>query len=128
MESPNSLYIPRFYAFDKYGLPDKSKMDEGLDINIDFNGSLRKEQIPIIDLYKKACLERGGGLISLKCGGGKTVLALYIISMLKKKTIVVVHKDFLMTQWRDKLHSSYRMLKLVKFNKILLILKIKISF
>ena len=103
MESPNSLYIPRFYAFDKYGLPDKSKMDEGVDINIDFNGSLRKEQIPIIDLYKKACSEKGGGLISLKCGGGKTVLALYIISMLKKKTIVVVHKDFLMTQWRDRI-------------------------
>jgi superfamily II DNA or RNA helicase len=103
MESPNSLYIPRFYAFDKYGLPDKSKMDEGLNIDIDFNGSLRKEQIPIIDLYKQACLEKGGGLISLKCGGGKTVLALYIISMLKKKTIVVVHKDFLMTQWRDRI-------------------------
>ena len=103
MESPNSLYIPRFYAFDKYGKPDKSKMDEGQDIDIDFNGSLRKEQEPIIDLYKKACLEKGGGLISLKCGGGKTVLALYIISMLKKKTIVVVHKDFLMTQWRDRI-------------------------
>ena len=103
MESPNSLYIPRFYAFDKYGQADKSKMDEGLDIDISFNGSLRKEQEPIIDLYKKACLEKGGGLISLKCGGGKTVLALYIISMLKKKTIVVVHKDFLMTQWRDRI-------------------------
>ena len=103
MESPNSLYIPRFYAFDRYGLPDKSKMDDGLDINIKFNGSLRKEQIPIIDLYKQACDEKGGGLISLKCGGGKTVLALYIISMLKKKTIVVVHKDFLMTQWRDRI-------------------------
>ena len=103
MESPNSLYIPRFYAYDIYGKPDKSKMDEGLDIDINFNGSLRKEQLPIIDLYKKACLERGGGLISLKCGGGKTVLALYIISMLKKKTIVVVHKDFLMTQWRDRI-------------------------
>ena len=103
MESPNSLYIPRFYAYDKYGKPDKSKMDEGIDIDINFNGSLRNEQIPIIDLYKQACLEKGGGLISLKCGGGKTVLALYIISMLKKKTIVVVHKDFLMTQWRDRI-------------------------
>ena len=103
MESPNSIYIPRFYAFDNYGQPTKSKMDEGLDIDIEFNGSLRKEQEPIIELYKKACLEKGGGLISLKCGGGKTVLALYIISMLKKKTIVVVHKDFLMTQWRDRI-------------------------
>ena len=82
MESPNSLYIPRFYAFDKYGSPDKSKMDEGQDIDIVFNGTLRKEQEPIIELYKKACDEKGGGLISLKCGGGKTVLALYIISLL----------------------------------------------
>ena len=103
MESPNSIYIPRFYAYDIYGKPDKYKMDEGQDINITFNGSLRKEQEPIIDLYKKACSEKGGGLISLKCGGGKTVLALYIISLLKKKTIVVVHKDFLMTQWRDRI-------------------------
>jgi len=103
MESPNSLYIPRFYAYDIYGSPDKSKMDEGIDIDISFNGTLRKEQEPIIDLYKKACSEKGGGLISLKCGGGKTVLALYIISLLKKKAIVVVHKDFLMTQWRDRI-------------------------
>ena len=103
MESPNSIYIPRFYAYENYGKPTKSKMDEGQDIDIVFNGSLRKEQEPIIELYKKACEEKGGGLISLKCGGGKTVLALYIISILKKKTIVVVHKDFLMTQWRDRI-------------------------
>ena len=53
MESPNSLYIPRFYAFDKYGKPDKSKMDEGLDIDISFNGSLRKEQNPLLIYIKK---------------------------------------------------------------------------
>jgi superfamily II DNA or RNA helicase len=103
MESPNSIYIPRFYAHERFGLPDQNKMDQGDDINITFTGSLRKEQEPIIDLYKTACLEKGGGLISLKCGGGKTVLALYIISLLKKKAIVVVHKDFLMTQWRDRI-------------------------
>tara|TARA_B110000495_G_C23005725_1_gene594128 strand:+ start:506 stop:1960 length:1455 start_codon:yes stop_codon:yes gene_type:complete len=103
MESPNSLYIPRFYAYERFGPPDINKMDEGHSIDIKFAGSLRKEQEPIIDLYKKACSERGGGLISLKCGGGKTVLALYLSSLLKKKTIVIVHKDFLMTQWRDRI-------------------------
>jgi len=103
MESPNSLYIPRFYAYEKYGKPDISNMDDGSPINITFTGELRKEQEPIIKLYKEACSEIGGGLISLKCGGGKTVLALYIIAMLKVKTIVIVHKDFLMTQWRDRI-------------------------
>jgi len=105
MESPNSLYIPRFYAWSRFGPPDINKMDEGQAIDLKFAGSLRKEQNPIIDLYTKACSERGGGIISLKCGGGKTVLALYLVSMLKKKTIVIVHKDFLMTQWRDRIQQ-----------------------
>ena len=103
MESPNSLYLPRFYAQDKLGLPTKVKMNSGHDVDIPFNGSLREEQIPIVNLYLKSCNDIGGGIISLKCGGGKTVLALNIISQLKKKTIVVVHKDFLMTQWRDRI-------------------------
>ena len=85
MESPNSIYIPRFYAFENYGKPTKSKMDEGQDIDIVFNGSSTKEQEPIIELYKKACLEKGGGLISLKCGGGKTVLSLLYYFNAKEK-------------------------------------------
>ena len=105
MESPNSIYIPRFYAREKFGEPTEIKMKEPISIHLKFNGSLRQEQKPIIDLYQKACDELGGGLISLKCGGGKTVLALYIISILKVKTIVVVHKDFLMTQWRDRIQQ-----------------------
>ena len=103
LESPNSLYLPRFYAQDKFGPADQIKMSEGLDIDIKFNGSLRKEQEPIVKLYLDAAEKKGGGIISLKCGGGKTVLALYLLSVLKKKTVVVVHKDFLMTQWRDRI-------------------------
>ena len=103
LESPNSIYIPKFYGIEKYGLPQKTKMNEGDDINIKFAGDLREEQKPIEQIYLKSAEEIGGGIISLKCGGGKTVLALHIISMLKKKTIVVVHKDFLMTQWRDRI-------------------------
>ena len=105
MESPSSLYIPRFYAQEKFGEPTINKMEEGESIHLKFNGSLRPEQQPIIKLYQEACTKRGGGLISLKCGGGKTVLALYIIALLQKKTIVIVHKDFLMTQWRDRIQQ-----------------------
>ena len=103
MESPNSLYLPRFYGQDKLGLNIDKKIETGKTINLKFNGSLRKEQEPIVESYKNAAIKYGGGLISLKCGGGKTVLSLYIIHLLKVKTIVVVHKDFLMTQWRDRI-------------------------
>ena len=103
LESPNSIYIPKFYGINKYGPAKKINIYEGDDINIEFAGGLREEQYPIEQLYLKSAEEIGGGIISLKCGGGKTVLALHIISVLKKKTIVIVHKDFLMTQWRDRI-------------------------
>ena len=45
--------------------------------------NLRDEQKPIEDHLKNA-YERGGGIISIRCGGGKTVLALHISSVLKK--------------------------------------------
>ena len=85
LESPNSIYIPKFYGIDKYGPPSKYKLNEGDYINIEFSGDLREEQNPIEDLYLKSAKDSGGGIISLKCGGGKTVLALHIISILKKK-------------------------------------------
>lgn len=103
MESPSSLYLPRFYGQDKFGNPSKNKIGEGTPINIKFKGSLRKEQEPIVKIYQDEAVKNGGGLISLKCGGGKTVLSLWIVALLKVKTIVVVHKDFLMTQWRDRI-------------------------
>ena len=103
MESPSSLYLPRFYGQEKFGNPSKDKIGEGAPINIKFKGSLRKEQEPIVKIYQDEAVKNGGGLISLKCGGGKTVLSLWIIALLKVKTIVVVHKDFLMTQWRDRI-------------------------
>ena len=102
LESPKKLYLPRFYGINKFGNNYTNKIEEGEDINLKFNGEMREEQKPIIDLYMKKS-ETGGGLISLKCGGGKTVLSLKIIELLKKKTIVVVHKDFLMTQWRERI-------------------------
>ena len=82
MESPKKLYIPRFYGLKKFGIPKVNKIEEGDKINIKFKGDLRPEQVPIEELYLKNAKEKGGGIISIKCGGGKTVLALHIASVL----------------------------------------------
>jgi len=103
LESPKKLYLPRFYGMKRFGIPTMNLMEEGDSIDLSFNGDLREEQKPIEEVYLKNAEQRGGGIISIRCGGGKTVLALHIISVLKKKTVVVVHKDFLMTQWRDRI-------------------------
>ena len=105
LESPHKLYLPRFYGYKKFGEPEINKLNDGESINIEFNGGLRVEQEPIYDVSYKQIMDTGGAIISLKCGGGKTVLALYILSKIKLKTIIVVHKDFLMTQWYDRINE-----------------------
>ena len=47
----------------------------------------------------------GSCLIELKCGGGKTILALNILSKLKKKTIIFVQKTFLKNQWIERIEE-----------------------
>ena len=105
LESPKKLYLPRFYGLEKFGKPTINKIINGDTIDINFNGNLRNEQLPIYDIVNKHIHETGGGIISLKCGGGKTVLALYTLTQLGLKTIVLVHKDFLMTQWYDRIQE-----------------------
>jgi len=105
LESPKKLYIPRFYGLKRFGEPSINKITDGETIDINFKGGLREEQKPIFDISYKQILDTGGGIVSLKCGGGKTVLSLYILAQLRLKTLVVVHKDFLMTQWYDRIEE-----------------------
>jgi len=109
LESDLKLYLPKHYGFEHFGEPDQIKINKGQDINLQFNGSLKPNQLPILDAFSKCC-EPGpfsknslGGLISVPCGYGKSVLGLYIISLLKKKTLIVVHKEFLLNQWKGEI-------------------------
>jgi superfamily II DNA or RNA helicase len=47
----------------------------------------------------------GGGLLELPCAWGKTSGSLYILSQLKKKTLVIVHKEFLLNQWIERIQQ-----------------------
>jgi len=104
-ESKRKLYVPRFYGINKFGQPKESKLNDPKLINIEFKKSLREKQLPIVKKYLEVANSTGGGIISVPCGYGKTVLALYILSKLKVKTLVVVHKDFLMNQWKDRIEE-----------------------
>ena len=47
----------------------------------------------------------GGGLLDVDPGKGKTVMALNIISRLRMKTLVIVHKSFLLNQWIERIQQ-----------------------
>ena len=105
-ENTNKLYLPKSYAFKRFGKPDVDKLENsGDNINIEFSGSIRDNQLPVINTFMKACERQGGGLICLGCGFGKTIISLKIVSLLKKKTLIVVHKEFLLNQWLERINE-----------------------
>jgi superfamily II DNA or RNA helicase len=104
LESQKKIYLPRYYGLEKYGKPKVNKLkDTGVPANLKFDGSLRPYQINIADIYLKAAKKVGGGIISIGCGRGKTVIGLYIAAAINLKTLVVVHKEFLAEQWKERI-------------------------
>ena len=102
-ESDKYFVVPRYWGISNFGPPVENRIPSGLDINVEFKGEMRDYQQDIVKKYMKVVGDQGGSIINLKTGGGKTVLALYIISLLKKKTIILVHKSFLADQWIERI-------------------------
>ena len=106
-ESSNKMYVPHYYGIDNFGPPKQYKIAEGVDIDLTFAGTLRDYQEPVVGKFISHCTSSvcGGGLLELPCAWGKTSGSLYILSKLKKKTIVIVHKEFLMNQWIERIQQ-----------------------
>jgi len=54
----------------------------------------------------QAVLEKGGGIVALPTGGGKTVTALRLVDLVGQRTIVFVHTKELLWQWADEIRDS----------------------
>jgi superfamily II DNA or RNA helicase len=117
-ESSNKIYLPRFYGKSMFGEVKRMAIHPGDDISIEFAGGLRPIQVPVVEAYLNAVRDfrietqdpsiqdssfGGGGLLELPCAFGKTVLSLNIIARLKKKTLVIVNKEFLLNQWIERI-------------------------
>jgi superfamily II DNA or RNA helicase len=113
-ESEKYYVVPRYWGEQNFGPPVENRIPPGLDIDVEFKGQMRDYQLDIVDKYMKEVGDQGGSIVNLKTGGGKTVLALYIISLLKKKTIILVHKSFLADQWSDRIREFIPNVKITK--------------
>lgn len=105
-ESSNKIYVPRNYGFKNFGKPEY-KFDTPDRIDPLFKGVLRDNQREPVDSYLEATRDdsKNSGIINIPPGYGKTVIALYIISKMKMKTLIIVHKDFLLNQWKDRIEQ-----------------------
>jgi superfamily II DNA or RNA helicase len=106
-ESSGKFYVPHYYGVEYFGPPKQYKISEGNDINLEFAGKLRENQEIVVNTYIEHVnnVGFGGGLLELPCAYGKTVLSLNIMSRLNKKTFIIVHKEFLMNQWIERIQQ-----------------------
>lgn len=108
-ESPKRFFLPRYYGTEKFGNPEEFRIPDGDDISVPFAGDLREYQQKITDKFVKHATSEGrfggGGLLDIYTGAGKTVMALNILSRLNKKTLIIVHKGFLVQQWEERIRQ-----------------------
>ena len=105
-ESNTRYRIPRFYGTNKFGVP-CNKLPKPYSIDVEFTGVLKTEtfQDTACRLGLEQLRNKGGGVLSLGTGFGKTTCALYILSKLSVKTIIIVHKEFLLNQWVERIQQ-----------------------
>ena len=105
LESPKRLYVPKYFGLQRFGAPARSTIPDGAVAELRFRGGVRPEQLAPIEAFLRAADDplTMGGILSLPCGSGKTVIALYIASVIRRKTLIVVHKDFLLQQWKERI-------------------------
>jgi superfamily II DNA or RNA helicase len=101
--SKTKLYMPRYYGLMNYLEPKSIKFEEPTVIEVPFEGELRPVQQETVDKTLDALGIYGGGLISLDTGLGKTVVALHLVSLLQVKSIIIVHAEFLLDQWVERI-------------------------
>ena len=105
-ESPLRIYVPRMWGQKTLGAPDADIRKEGKPLlsSLVFQGSLRPPQVEITDNFIK---KGKNGIICVPCGWGKTFMSLAIMGKIKQKTIIVVHKEFLVGQWIGEINRVY---------------------
>ncbi len=101
VESEKFLLIPRNFPLHEFVMNPiiHDHRHEGTPINITHN------IIPRSESQKRAIeylMNNEGGILQLAPGVGKTVITIYMIAERKRKSLVLVHRDSLADQWRDR--------------------------
>jgi len=103
-QSKTNVCVPRYYGQGVSPLFG-DKRPEPARVNMTFHGKLR-DTTRQNEAFKKtvdAMNTGGGGIVSLPCGYGKTTIALAVAAHMKVRTMIVVHKEFLANQWRERI-------------------------
>ena len=99
------IAVPRYYGFNKFGNLNNIQLTEGIEINVTFIQTLKPHQVEaskkIINNFNSL---NPGGKLQMPCGFGKTGNGIYIISVVQRKTLVLLHNSGFIKQWEDEVN------------------------
>jgi superfamily II DNA or RNA helicase len=114
-EDDDNYYLPKFWALENIDIVPiiKFKYKNKNSVDFKFKGILRSPQHEIIESMlnifydKEKCMLKpfASSIISIRTGGGKTVLGLFMMSWLKRKTIIFCHTSSLYKQWVERIND-----------------------
>lgn len=101
------IWVPRHYA-KTYGLVNPVHLDQ---VRARYPADY-VFQVPLWDLQRTAVeqtvhqlTKHESGILRAKCGAGKTVMSLKVAAEMGLKTLIVVNKEYLMLQWRNRIEQ-----------------------
>ena len=98
-ETDDSVVVPRNWRDPKV-FPLRNKIPFP-----SFAGTLRHEQKIIVQKTVDCMKRTGGGLMCVRCGGGKTTMAIAAVAHFGVRTLVIVNKESLGNQWKERIHQ-----------------------
>lgn len=104
LESPKGLCVPRGYRDFSFVSFSEDMMGEAMKTLSPI--SLRDYQVPAVEcVIENLNPAPKGAILFAPCGKGKTVMGLEIARRLGRKTLVLVHKEFLVEQWLERANT-----------------------
>ena len=77
-ENDEYISVPKFYGINKLGQPEFNDEIVGEKVSFNFKGNLRPLQQDIVTTVHNHMKKNDGGGICVGCGGGKTVMGMYL--------------------------------------------------
>lgn len=110
--APISAYAERdgYFGFPRHARIEikqiKDRTALGQPISMQFTGTLREQQLPVLAEFNDAVYEGNSDLIlDAPPGFGKTVVLLKLLSLLGRTALIVVPKSDLIEQWEERINE-----------------------
>lgn len=112
-EHEDELWLPRNVAKEFVGRDIEDYRVEGKEVDFKSKIVLRdgktigENQFPFVDALYDAVVNSYGAIGQAGTGFGKTITVLEVIARLKRTALVIVHTEFLMEQWVERIKDSF---------------------